>query len=1248
MSLQDALAQVDTAIGQGLLVPFGIYNDGTTLGEFLSRLGETALTRLLARLGLPIAPSGGGAIITRLSAPAPSAIPPYQGGSYAPGQAVTSGNLVWVANSNLPGPGVGPDPAAYSAAGLANQANPAWIPAGPSAGPVAVFDASRSYAPGDVVLDPTDWNDYFATAPSSGSGNAFPSASSGTWALAAQTSVPAQVVYASVFDTGTDGRTVALAPTANGDFDIYFGGTAWGPLLAPPAPPALAPLGTGPLQKTGVLGSFQGGFQDGFVGCLSSDGKTFRSFTYLGGSGDDVVLSLAVDPDPAMDAVCVGGSTSSRDLATNLGLPSALPPGGGPMSGFVARLSRDLVHPTQFTYLGGEAYDQVNAVALDPVHPGGVLAAGWTTSDHFPTTQRLTRAPAAGLSNQPGWAFVARLDPDFNLVYADLLGGPSSSAGNSSLISSLGALPGSYAGNAAWFGTAASSATGLAVDAAGCPYVAGLTSSPAFPAAQLPNTSSLTQFSNPEPELPQVFVARLSPDGATLLNSGCLVQGTSQPCIAVDGQGAAYVAGSFYVGAKLASVGNFAAVLANEYSLDPNFAPDGTPVLDLLMHPTAFLVKVRPDGGQAEWAGPIASATPQDPISYLPASYVTGLALLPASRGLAMVGGWSYPAVWSKAEDALDQNDPDYVPPGSITQTSGPQSPSRTDSDGLAWWFQPGPAVPALGAQTPITAGGASAIYCSDQGAGFAYTWTVASGLTGAFASSGSATGSGRTDTFTPATAQVTSWPATATLACAVPQVPQFNPDPVQIQVLPAPAVQISTPAVPVRGRDGQLHHHRGLRLHPGPGRAAGAGHPGLPFRQLHVRRGSVCHGRRDLRPGRLPGDRGQRRCRRPGHQDLPVLGDGAAELRRRQPDPDPESEPKPDPGPAAGPGGAAPGHQPHLHVHRRQRPGGLEHRARGRPPEPDRHHRGREHPQSVPAGGRRHHLPPGGQEPDRRDGHGGGAGVRRGSHRGGPGPMGRDEDVRGAGHQRSGRGPVRGRPGGQLQPPGHPPIPEQRNGPRRCAVSRLMKPALAAAALVLIVSLGGGGCGGGSGGGGGTGTAGLSALTYQDPAGDGWRLVQDPSASTPTHLVLGLVPPANQSGRGVAMEVQGGGAGVTWDKVQPGDTTLVRNLAYDQGGSAGGAQALVGSALGNVLQVVDLENTTGQPVAYDGQSPVLEMALTLGAGAAAGPVPLQVIRPQHLPAAGHHVDIPQVLVGTLAVVDSFAAAPGGSGQRGK
>ena len=40
MSLQDALAQVDTAIGQGLLVPFGIYNDGTTLGEFLSRLAK--------------------------------------------------------------------------------------------------------------------------------------------------------------------------------------------------------------------------------------------------------------------------------------------------------------------------------------------------------------------------------------------------------------------------------------------------------------------------------------------------------------------------------------------------------------------------------------------------------------------------------------------------------------------------------------------------------------------------------------------------------------------------------------------------------------------------------------------------------------------------------------------------------------------------------------------------------------------------------------------------------------------------------------------------------------------------------------------------------------------------------------------------------------------------------------------------------------------------------------------------------
>lgn len=181
----------------------------------------------------------------------------------------------------------------------------------------------------------------------------------------------------------------------------------------------------------------------------------------------------------------------------------------------------------------------------------------------------------------------------------------------------------------------------------------------------------------------------------------------------------------------------------------------------------------------------------------------------------------------------------------------------------------------------------------------------------------------------------------------------------------------------------------------------------------------------------------------------------------------------------------------------------------------------------------------------------------------------------------------------------------------------------------------------------GGTGSGGQPTLAYtnpQDPQGTHWLLVQNTGLSSPGQVALDLVPPGTvSSGRGVTLELDGLGTGLSWAKVAAGDPDLVENVAYTllaPSDPPTAPKGLLGitKTNGTVLEVADIEkgNASITPNAtYNGKA-VLTIAVQLNAagGAQSGPQPaVTVLKASHLSAAGVREDITsQVLVGTLTV----------------
>jgi len=304
-----------------------------------------------------------------------------------------------------------------------------------------------------------------------------------------------------------------------------------------------------------------GDISEVFVVKLDLTGKIVL-FTVLNGKGNDVANDMAID---SAGNIYVAGSTSSPEFPLHNALQST------PGPGFITKLSPDASQLLFSTYFPAP----ISALAVDV--DGNVYVTGTTEEPSFPTTAGLPAGPVGGILYIAA-AFLTKISADGSrIVYSTRLSGDAKSCGSGSScfessrgasgvavavdpagnayvtgntdITNLPSTPGAFlpggpgpfvakvnaAGNALVYltylsntnlifyphSTPASTATALAVDAAGNAYLAGSTFDSQFPATP---GAWQTTFDGPAPVYPYItlpptdaFVAKINPTGAALV-----------------------------------------------------------------------------------------------------------------------------------------------------------------------------------------------------------------------------------------------------------------------------------------------------------------------------------------------------------------------------------------------------------------------------------------------------------------------------------------------------------------------------------------------------------------------------------------------------------------------------------------------------------------------------------------------------------------------------------------------------------
>ena len=254
---------------------------------------------------------------------------------------------------------------------------------------------------------------------------------------------------------------------------------------------------------------------------------TLAYSTYLGGSGPDAALAIAVDKT---GSAYVTGYTLSAKFPTSA--TSYQTTNGDTTDGvaFVTKLSASGSGIVYSTYLGGNQGtcrsvdpnlyyigDRGQAIFVD--ESGEAYVFGQACSTNFPTTSGAFQKINNGAQNQVPNVFVTKLNAaGTGLVYSTYFGGTGSS------------LSGDFAG-------------GITVDASGNAYIAGQTYSHDFPV-----TAGAFQQTNYTYQA--AFVAKLNATASARLYAtylgGTSGNGSEAGTITIDTQGNAYVAGTTF------------------------------------------------------------------------------------------------------------------------------------------------------------------------------------------------------------------------------------------------------------------------------------------------------------------------------------------------------------------------------------------------------------------------------------------------------------------------------------------------------------------------------------------------------------------------------------------------------------------------------------------------------------------------------------------------------------------------------
>ena len=237
------------------------------------------------------------------------------------------------------------------------------------------------------------------------------------------------------------------------------------------------------------------------VCCLALPAQTLEYATFFGGEFAEQANGVALDGE---GNVYIVGQT--RDLVAAPGSFSSVK-GTAAEDVFVLKLDPTLSEVIYFAVFGGSARERGSAIAVDA--QGAAYVTGLAFSDDFPTTPGAAQPTFGGGTRD---AFVAKLSPDGSrLEYSTYLGGMLFEDGNA-----------------------------IRVDSEGAAYVAGATAS-----ADFPTTAGAYLEAQPASAQRSAFLAKLSPDGSSLVFSTLLSGGDREEVFALtlDDAGKPWIAG---------------------------------------------------------------------------------------------------------------------------------------------------------------------------------------------------------------------------------------------------------------------------------------------------------------------------------------------------------------------------------------------------------------------------------------------------------------------------------------------------------------------------------------------------------------------------------------------------------------------------------------------------------------------------------------------------------------------------------